>query len=470
MKWWQGGLLVGCLAMLILLCGGGLMGGVWYYRTAEITQTADEATLIAPTPDEAAGADGLLPSEERPPSVPPNSRGEEGRSEALSENARNRILVLGTDGNVFTVSPEGEARVQLTDNASRARKYRYPTWSPDGRMIAFVEVLTNEDSLDSALHVVSPDGQLKQEVPTQFPPFYLFWNPTGEKLTFLSNWTNGMALRMVDVAGGATEATTLQEGMPFFFSWEPTGNTMLAHIGGDLLTFLDLSGELAPLDIATGPFQAPHWSADGQKLAFVSEGEKRENLLSVSNPQGEEVMEVTRQRGLFSFNWSPDNQRIAYSYSQQTIGLGAFGPLWVHDTTTNQAWELSNEPVVAFFWSPDGQRLAFLRPELHEPVKRVPEAAPLRQNSQLWLRWHIWNGERTYPLTIFQPTDSFLADYLRYFDQYAQSTSLWSPDSQMLLYAGLSERGLSGIWALPVKEGSSAHRVAGGELATWSPH
>ncbi len=126
-------------------------------------------------------------------------------------------------------------------------------------------------------------------------------------------------------------------------------------------------------------------------------------------------------------------------------------------------------PVVAFFWSPDGKKVAFLRPDQSGPANRSPEAAPLQQEERVWLRWHIWDGERTYPLARFSPTESFLLDYLRYFDQYAQSSSLWSPDSQTLLYAGTSEDGRAGIWTLPVAEKSTPQRVARGVLATWSP-
>ena len=444
MKWWQSGLLVGYLTMLILFCGGLAMGTAWYVGAVDVAGWFDNG----------------------------NTSAEVGATDNAQEDG-NRLVVLGTDGNLFTVSSSGDNRVPLTDDASALTLYTYPTWSPDGSMIAFVEVIRENSNMESALRVVSAEGELLQQVPTEFPAFYLYWNPLSEKLAFLSNWENDMALRMLDVSAKAQEATTVREGMPFFFSWQPTGDNMLAHIGGDLLTFLQPSGEQQPLDVTTGPFQAPHWSHDGQKLAFVSQGDENnenEYSLNVSNAQGEKVTTLAGRKGAFSFNWSPDNERIAYSYTERNVALASLGPLWVHDTQTHEAWELSKSPVVAFFWSPDGKRLAFLRPEWHEPVQRAPEAAPLRQQKpQPWLRWHIWDGEKTYPLTLFVPTDAFLDDYLRYFNQYAQSISLWSADSQMLLYAGLSEGGLSGIWVLPVEQESQAQLIASGVLAGWSP-
>jgi TolB protein len=435
--WWRAGLLAGCLTGITLLCVVLLVAGA--LRNSGVTARDVQR----------------------------------GGLESVSQEAQalNRLVVLGADGNVSTMDPDGGNPVALTTDAADGRTYLYPTWSPDGNSIAFVELMVEGGNTpgESALHIVGADGAAVQRIPTEFPPFYLFWSPTGETLGFLSNWDSGMALRMVDVAEGATEARTVQEGQPFYFSWEPEGQSMLAHIGDDDLTFLDKDGNRSPLEFSGGQFQAPHWSDNGERLAFVTDVEGGGNALNVSDAGVEMVRELASEEGSFSLNWSADNRRLAYSYVTRQVGLAAFGPLWVVDVESNQSWELSREPVVAFFWSPDGQKVAFLRPEPHDPVERAPEASPLRQGGQLWLRWHIWNGERTYPLDIFTPSEQFLLNYIRYFDQYAQSVSIWSPDSTQLLYAGLGEDGVEGIWTLPVAEGSTATRVVPGVLGAWSP-
>ena len=106
MKWWQTGLLVGCLTMLILFCGGLAMGTVWYVGAVDVAQWFENTSAEMVATNKAQEDD-------------------------------NRLVVLGTDGNLFTVSSSGDNRVPLTDDASQKHLYSYPTWSPDGSMVAF---------------------------------------------------------------------------------------------------------------------------------------------------------------------------------------------------------------------------------------------------------------------------------------------------------------------------------------------
>jgi TolB protein len=114
--------------------------------------------------------------------------------------------------------------------------------------------------------------------------------------------------------------------------------------------------------------------------------------------------------------------------------------------------------------------LAFLVPELSAPVTPAPEISTRSQGQgALRLRWHIWNGVESYPLSAFYPTEVFLSTYLPFFDQYAQSHRFWSPDSQQLVYAGLSLAGTNGIWIQPIAPESRPTLVSEGVFATWSP-
>jgi TolB protein len=71
------------------------------------------------------------------------------------------------------------------------------------------------------------------------------------------------------------------------------------------------------------------------------------------------------------------------------------------------------------------------------------------------------------PLVAFRPTRSFLF-ILPYFDQYAQSIRLWSPDSRYLVYSHQDSAQQAGIWVVDTEGEEAPRRLADGVLAVWS--
>ena len=103
---------------------------------------------------------------------------------------------------------------------------------------------------------------------------------------------------------------------------------------------------------------------------------------------------------------------------------------------------MANEYSPAFFWSPDGTKLLSL----------LPEVAPGR----IWFRWGVWEDGSSFSTGRFVPSLEFSRDYLQFFEQYAQSMRLWSPDGSAFVYAGEEESGGSGIWIQPATQGRRA--------------
>lgn len=387
----------------------------------------------------------------------------------------NRLVVQGSDGNIYTVNPDGSERAALTDDASRTHIYQQPTWSPSGDRIAWAEILAQGNDPQSALRTSRPDGSNQTRADTRFPPFYLNWSPDSTRLAYLSNWDSSIALQMVDVAGGGTEVDLLEQGQPFYFSWAPNSQELFAHIGAGRLAFFTVDGEQRRLDTEAAPFPAPQWSDDGSRLVYAIR-ENDAQYLVVTNERGGERNTVTQFDGSVTFDLSPDGSQLAYVETEQTAGVNAFGPLYVTDLETKRTRELSKVPVLAFFWSPDGKYLIFLRPAQNQepaptpgPEARGQQINNPQQQNEFWLRWDVWNGERTYPLSRFMPSPVFLRDYLRFFDQYARSMTPWAPDSSAFVYAGWNSDGREGIWVHSVEEESAPQFVMEGVYAAWSP-
>jgi hypothetical protein len=115
-------------------------------------------------------------------------------------------------------------------------------------------------------------------------------------------------------------------------------------------------------------------------------------------------------------------------------------PLSVIDVRTGDTVEITDHAIASFFWSPDGSRLLFL--------DAVPDA------EQFWYRWGVWDGTSSFLTPRFVPSELIAVDYLQYFEQYAQSMSLWSPDSTAFAYPG-DERGRRGGDLDPIRPGGS---------------
>ena len=67
-----------------------------------------------------------------------------------------------------------------------------------------------------------------------------------------------------------------------------------------------------------------------------------------------------------------------------------------------------------------------------------------------------------------QVGDLFAAQVLPYFDQYALSHRIWSPDSRSIALPVAAADGTTGIIVIPA-DGGDPTRVADGVAAAWSP-
>ena len=126
------------------------------------------------------------------------------------------------------------------------------------------------------------------------------------------------------------------------------------------------------------------------------------------------------------------------------------GRVSIVDRTTGDVTILDEPGIVATQWSPDGGTLAML------------------QVTEQDLRWLLVTGDETTETTPFLPSDEFASSYLPFADQYNHSSSWWSPDSRALVISG-SVGGEAGIWVDLVDDEKDAVRVAGGDIALWSP-
>ena len=172
-----------------------------------------------------------------------------------------------------------------------------------------------------------------------------------------------------------------------------------------------------------------------------------------------------------AFLWSGDGSHLAVADEVRPVLYGntvlfVYRQLRVLDAEGFEATIELNENIVAFFWSPDSSKIAYAT--LSDP-----------SGGMQWNLLDMASGLST-PIVDFRPSPDQLTMF-QFFDQYAYSHQLWSPDSRYLLFSGrLNDAAVAAVYGAQSLDGSrifvvdtgpmrSVRPLAEGVLGFWSP-
>jgi TolB protein len=385
-----------------------------------------------------------------------------------------QIAFVGSDDQVYVAEADGSSARQLTrrvggvlDNLGWT--YRWPTYSPDGRHVAFAGYHAESGRLVSTAVLSAQSDQTEALAlleSTELAPIYLYWSPDNRHLTVLFQREAGLELHLLDSAG-TEPARRLITGQPLYWSWAPDGRVLAVHVGGDaqssddawvgLLHVGENDAREERFSDAPGGFRAPAWAPAGNGLAYVGLGGGL-SVLSVRDAAGN-VNRLATSPTDIAFNWSPGGEWVAFS--AQVVGTPLYQGLEVARPDGKERHRLVEEPLAGFFWAPDGNRLAVL-------------GIDMASRQLVWSTVQV-DGQGRRTLDSFVPSSDF-AFQLPFFDQFAQSTSVWSPDGRKLVYAteGGSARqngSVAGerVMVLDVAGQTPHGAVARGSVGVWSP-
>jgi TolB protein len=348
------------------------------------------------------------------------------------------LVYVGLDGNVYGVKIDGGQPHQITRDLAPSQDQRYfylwPTISPDGRRLAYMRAtIANQDVVDSGIFVANLDGSSMAPIwhSTSNNPVYFAWSPDSKALAMIV--TDGVTVSLLLVRSmGATfgQPVSVDIGRELYFAWAPDSRSLLVHTSSDAgassLTEVDVTrSALATTKLAFVPsaFRSPEWSPSGryQVISGSPDGDVEKLYLR------EAATSNLRSLGVFgisaAFEWSPAGDKLAVGAGDPFHLTAGYSTLTVIDPVSNQQTALSRTGTVAFFWSPDGKRLAFL------------EATP--PDSVHWVVVDS-DGNNRRDLESFVPDQPY-AELIPFFDQFAQSVSVWSTDSQYLVFTGWRE-------------------------------
>jgi len=356
-------------------------------------------------------------------------------------------LVILRDGDVVTIDRDGSNPTTVASAVDGT--FFQPIWSPDRDLLAFGSI---GSQWAIAVARVS-DGEVFTSE-TDNLPFYFSWSARNE-LGLLRNGDQGLNLETVSFSeAGLSSPTVVGKGQPLYYSWSQDGSELVAHIGLDQLIISDGEQE-DPLPISPGGFAAPAWTERG--IYAVAAAEDQQSLVLLDrNGAAETVATLGRMTNLVP---NRDGSQVALqtlapeqqfqSASFQQIPRVAANRLVVLDTATGDLTAVSSEPVLAFFWSPAHNRLLVLD---------VVDGAQAR--------WSVWSEGTLDELVRFDFEESFLTQFVPFFDQYAQSVSLWSPSGDAIAFPGRVD-GRTGIWVQEI--GSEPTWISEGSWVSWAP-
>jgi Tol biopolymer transport system component len=261
--------------------------------------------------------------------------------------------------NIFLVPAAGGKPIRLTNNREAIEeKLAYdPTFSPNGKRLAFTEVLCH--SCTSEIHVIRARpahgaGWMGRAIAYGYHPR---WSPNGKLLAYVGIRggiyvirPDGSHRRLVTKGGLADDGPTWSpDSKRIAFTRQVTASRWrlyVVKVGG--------SG-LRPLTSGSIPAVNPSWSPNGRRIAFAQE-RGRWQLVTMSL-DGRARKTVSNGRASDSFPvWSPNGRRLVFvrqegsSTAVFTIGANGGGLKRMSPRAM-----FGVEPT----WTPNGRYVAF---------------------------------------------------------------------------------------------------------------
>lgn len=298
----------------------------------------------------------------------------------LRELAGRIVFVSERDSQpeIYSARPDGRGLRRLT-NASSADYPAAP--SPDGNTLLAVSVQGEGQEMSERMALLADDGTARQIGPISARVRSPSWSPDGRWIAFESDTASFRDLYRMQADGSGLRRLTNNPEGNYEPAVSPDGQwiAFVSSRDGDAEVYLMRAdgGEPRRLTAFHRDDWGPRWSPDGRRIAFLSNRESSDRVFVV-NPDGTGLRKLdgaaTPDTMLIEADpaWSPDGTRLALTVRTRE----GKARIAVHDLRTGKRTMVSAADEVASMpaWSPDGRHLVYVADREGDPDLRVVRA------------------------------------------------------------------------------------------------
>lgn len=251
-----------------------------------------------------------------------------------------------------------------------------PRWSPDGS-----QIVHDRWDLDFSSHdvqITEVETGLSAPLAGAEGGSYPSWSPNGRWIAFDRGADGDYRVFIVPPSGG--EPTLVREDA-FMASWAPNSQRLAFHQDSDgSIRTTDLTGNQETLVVQEG--NGPAWSPNGRWIAYEVGGDLWKVAVDLNgNPRGEPIQLTSEEVWEGRPSWSADSQTIVYF-----AGFDRDTDIWTIPAEGGPATRLTGGPDFADYdpnYSNNGRFVAY--------SSYTPLPGPVPQAARLWVAAYTYD-------------------------------------------------------------------------------